>query len=65
MSNTNNNNNIKPNSFLPPQQEEWFGGYCGGLLRWGSIRKQSQYIRRFRKKDNEVIRRILSTDGFL
>ena len=61
MSNTNTDNNIKDNS-LPPEEKLWYGGYKGGMLCWGSIRKQSQYIRRLRKKDNnEVIHRILST----
>ncbi len=65
MSNTNtntntntNNNNTKNNTNSQPQ-EEWYGGYRGGLLRWNTMRKQSRYTSRY--KDNKMMRRILST----
>jgi hypothetical protein len=44
-----------------PQQEElWFGGYKGGMLRWRRLRKQSRYSSRY-NKDHKMMRRILST----
>jgi hypothetical protein len=42
-------------------QEEWFGGYKGGLLRWSTLKKKGRYTRRYNNKDIEMMRRILST----
>jgi predicted transcriptional regulator len=50
---------------LEEKQEEWFGGYKGGMLSWtrwkshGRLRKQSRYTSRY--KDHKMMRRILST----
>jgi hypothetical protein len=60
MSNT--NNNTKNNNDSQPQEELWFGGYKGGMLRWNTMRKRSKYTRRYNNnKDNKMMRRILLT----
>ena len=44
------------------KEEEWFGSYQGGSLRWNTLRKRggsSRYTRRY--KDSDMIQRILST----
>jgi hypothetical protein len=28
-------------------QAEWFGGYQGGLLCWGTMRKRARYARKY------------------
>jgi hypothetical protein len=39
-----------------------FGGYQGGMLRWNRLKKRGKYARRYKKKkDIEMMRRILST----
>ncbi len=67
MSNTNNtNNNTKNNDKEDNTTKDDkpfcdYGGYSGGLLRWNTMRKRSKYISRYKKKDNEMMRRILLT----
>jgi hypothetical protein len=50
--------NNKPAKEKP--QEEWFGSYQGGMLRWNTMKKRSRYTRRY-NKDSDMMRRILST----
>jgi hypothetical protein len=53
-SKSNNNNNKE--EILP-----YFGGYQGGKLRWNTLKKRGKYARRYKKKDSEMMQRILST----
>jgi hypothetical protein len=59
---SNNNNNRPANKKEKPSQEEaeWFGGYKGGALVWGVMRKKASK-RRYNIKDVDMMRRILST----
>jgi hypothetical protein len=39
-----------------------FGGYQGGMLRWNTMRKRGRYVKRYyKRKDSEMMQRILST----
>jgi hypothetical protein len=52
---------IEARGKTPVAEDNWFGGYKGGQLRWNTLKMKRQRVYRSRYKNNKMMRRILST----